>query len=127
MFKSSQRRLVSLIFALAGIASAQSPAPKKDVPTIAKAARGAIVTIVMAHDDKPIARGTAFLVKPDGTIVTDYHIIASGNAAVAKFADGTILPVDGVLATDRVRDLAIIKIHGKNFPTLALGNSNQLQ
>lgn len=127
MFKSSQRRLVSLILALAGIASAQSPAPKKDVPTIAKAARGAIVTILMAHDDKPIALGTGFLVKPDGTIVTDYHVIASGDAAVAKFADGTILPVDGVLATDRVRDLAIIKIHGKNFPTLALGNSNQLQ
>lgn len=127
MFKSFQRRLVSLIFALAGIASAQSPVPKKDVSTIAKAARGAIVTIVMAHDDESIARGTGFLVKPDGTIVTDYHVIASGNAAVAKFADGTILPVDGVLATDKVRDLAIIKIHGKNFPTLALGNSNQLQ
>jgi len=127
MFKSFQRRLVSLIFALAGIASAQSPAPKQDIPTIAKAARGAIVTIVMARDDEPIARGTGFLVKPDGAIMTDYHVIASGNAAVAKFADGTILPVDGVLATDKVRDLAIIKIHGKNFPTLALGNSKQLQ
>jgi hypothetical protein len=59
--------------------------------------------------------------------VTNYHVIATGNLAVAKFADGTILPVDGVLAADKVRDLAIIKIHGKTFPTLALGNSDQIQ
>jgi hypothetical protein len=51
-------RLASLIFAIASVASAQLAATKKDIPTIAKSARGAIVTIVMADGDKLIARGT---------------------------------------------------------------------
>jgi hypothetical protein len=117
-----------LLIGLTSVQAAGQWAPlRKDIPSIAKAANGAIVTIVMADGDKPIARGTGFLVKPDGAIVTNYHVIATGNVAVVKFADGTILPVDGVLATDKLHDLAIIKINGKTFPTLTLGNSDQIQ
>jgi hypothetical protein len=106
-------------------AGAQSP--RKDIPSIAKAATGAIVTIVMANGDKPIATGTGFLVNTSGVIVTNYHVIQEGNVAVVKLADGTALPVDGVLAADKVRDLAIIKVHGKTFRTLTLGNSDRIQ
>ena len=108
-------------------AGAQSPLPRKDIPAIAKAANGAIVTIVMANGDKPIATGTGFLVSADGVIVTNYHVIQEGNVAVVKLSDGTALPVDGVLAADKVRDLAVIKVHGKTFRTLTLGNSDRVQ
>src|ERR1017187_705615 len=107
-------------------AVAQTP-PRKDIPTIAKSANGAIVTIVTANNDKPIAQGTGFLVSADGVIVTNYHVIETGNVAIVKFPDGTAFPVDGVLASDKVRDLAIIKAHGKNFRTLTLGNSDRIQ
>jgi hypothetical protein len=118
----------ALMFALHVPATkAQSAPPRKDIPTIAKAAKGAIVTIVMANHDKPIAGGTGFLVSPDGVIVTNYHVIESGNVGIVKFSDGTVVPVDGVLAADKVRDLAIIKIHGKNFRTLTLGNSDRME
>lgn len=127
MVKGFARKLLSLAFLASGVAAAQSVPPRKDIPTIAKAANGAVVTIVMANDDKPIARGTGFLVSPDGVIVTNYHVIETGNIAVVKFPDDTAFPVDGVLAADRVRDLAIIKIHGKNFQTLTLGNSDRIQ
>jgi S1-C subfamily serine protease len=108
-------------------AHGQSAPLRKDIPSIAKAANRAIVTIVMANDDKPIARGTGFLVRPDGAIVTNYHVIATGNSAAVKFADGTMLPVDGVLAADKDHDVAIVKVHGKTFQTLTLGNSDQIQ
>jgi trypsin-like peptidase len=146
-------RLLSLILVLAGVASAQSaqpegtvqgvppgltatpikvtPAkatpPRKDIPAIAKAANGAIVTIIMAAGDKPIAQGTGFLVSVDGLTVTNYHVIAEGNVAVVKFPDGTVFHVDGVLAADKLRDVAVIKIHGKAFRTLTLGNSDRVQ
>ena len=106
---------------------AQSAPTRKGIPEIAKGANGAIVTIVMANNDKPSARGTGFLVSQDGVVVTNYHVIANGNIAIVKFSDGTALPVDGVLAADKVRDLAIIKIHGKNFRALTLGNSDRVQ
>jgi hypothetical protein len=148
MVKRFARKLLSLTFIVSGVASAQGVHPgltpiegtlrplshsaqsapiRKDIPSIAKAANGAIVTIVTAANDKPIALGTGFLVSPDGVIVTNYHVIKTGNVAVVKFPDGTALSVDGVLASDKVRDLAIIKIHGKTFRSLTLGNSDRVQ
>ena len=119
---------LALMFALyVPATNAQSSPAQKDIPAIAKAANGAIVTIITAANDKPIAQGTGFLVRPDGVIVTNYHVIETGNVAIAKFPDGTAIPVDGVLAADKVRDLAIIKIHGKTFRTLTLGNSDRVQ
>ena len=120
-------KFLCLIVLSASMVTTQPPQTRKDIPAIAKSANGAIVTIVMANNDEPIALGTGFLVSPDGVIVTNYHVIKTGNVAVVKFPDGTILPVDGVLAIDKFRDLAIIKIHGKPFPTLTLGNSDQIQ
>ena len=128
MTRRTAMRLLCLILLSANTVVAQSRQPtRKNIPEIAKAAKEAIVTIVMANDDKPIALGTGFLVRQDGVIVTNYHVIATGNVAVVKFADGTISPVDGVLAAEKVRDLAVIKIHGRTFPTLKLGNSEQIQ
>lgn len=120
-------KLLSLTLITASVVAAQSAPPRKDIPAIAKSANGAIVTIVMAVNDKPIAQGSGFLVSPDGVVVTNYHVIEAGNVAIVKFPDGTVFPVDGVLAADKVRDLAIIKIHGKTFRTLTLGNSDQIQ
>ena len=119
--------LLLSVFLFPLIAAPQSSSPKKDIPTIAKSAKEAIVTIVTANNDEPIALGSGFLVSSDGAIATNYHVIASGNVAVVKFADGTVLPVDGILAIDKVHDLAIVKIHGKTFQTLTLGNSDQIQ
>jgi hypothetical protein len=108
--------------------TAQSASPKKDIPAIAKAANGAIASIVMSDKDgKPLAQGSGFLVSKDGLIVTNYHVIAQGSSAVVKLPDGAFYLVDGVLASDKVRDVAVIKAHGENFRTLILGNSDQLQ
>jgi len=120
-------KLLSLFLFIPSAVSAQSVPPRKDIPAIAKAANGAIVTIITAANDKPLAQGTGFLVSADGVIVTNYHVIETGNVAVVKFPDDTAFPVDGVLAADKVRDLAVIKIHGKTFRTLALGDSDDIQ
>jgi hypothetical protein len=124
---SFTRRLLSLIFVVTALASAQTTAPLKDIPAIANAAHGAIVTVIMAAGDKPITQGTGFLVSSVGIIVTNYHVIKEGNVAVVKFPDGTVFPVDGILAVDKVRDLALIRVHGKTFRTLTLGNSDRIQ
>ena len=48
------------------------------IPAIAKAAKNAVVTIVMEDNDKPIALGTGFLVSADGAVLTNYPVIANG-------------------------------------------------
>ena len=101
---------------------------RKDIPTIAKAANGTIVSIVTSDKDgHAIAQGTGFLISKDGRIVTNYHVIENGSSAVAKLPDGAFFVVDGVLASDKARDVAVIKAHGENFRTLTLGNSDRLE
>lgn len=117
-----------LLGLLVTLAIAQSALPRKDIPAIAKAANGAIVSIVMSDKDgRPIAQGSGFLVSKDGIIVTNYHVISEGSSAIVKFPDGAFYVVDGVLASDKARDVAVIKAHGGNFRILTLGNSDQLQ
>jgi hypothetical protein len=78
-------------------------------------------------DDNPIAQGSGFFVSKDGIIITNYHVIAEGSSAVVKLPDGAFYVVDGVLASDKTRDLAVIKAHGENFHTLTLGDSDRVQ
>jgi len=111
-----------------GIVAVQPVLPRKDIPSIARAAEGSIVSIVMSDKNgKPIAQGSGFFVSKDGLILTNYHVIAEGTSAVVKLPDGAFYVVDGVSTFDKARDIAIIKAHGQNFRTLTLGNSDRVQ
>src|ERR1019366_3625319 len=97
-------------------------------PAIAREAKGSVVSIVMSDKDgHPLAQGSGFLISKDGHVVTNYHVIKSGTSAVVKLPNGTFFAVDGVLAFDKNRDVAIIKAHGVDFHTLTLGDSDRLR
>jgi S1-C subfamily serine protease len=120
--------LLSLVLTVVDVAGPQSAPPRKDIPTIAKAANGAIVSIITSDKDgKPLAQGTGFLVSTDGRIVTNYHVIEGASSAIVKLPDGAFYDVDGVVAFDKARDLAVIKAHGQSFHVLTLGNSDRVQ
>lgn len=72
--------------------------------------------------------GSGFLINPDGTIVTNYHVVAEAQQIQVTLADRSSYPAR-VLGTDPLTDLAVLKIDGRNrqFPTLPLGDSSQLQ
>jgi hypothetical protein len=128
MAECTTMRLLCAILLSANIVVAQSAPPRKDIPTIAKAANGSIVSIVMSDKNgKPIAQGTGFVVSKDGLIVTNYHVVAEGSSAVAKLPDGAIFILEGVVASDKARDVAVVKASGKNFRTLMLGNSDRVE
>jgi hypothetical protein len=113
---------------VAALLGTQSTPPRKDIPAIAKAANGAVVSILMSDKDgHTIAQGTGFLISKDGRIVTNYHVIEDGSSAIVKLPDGAFYLVDGVVAFDKARDVAVIKAHGENFRTLTLGNSDRVQ
>ena len=106
----------------------QSTLHKKDIVTIVEEANGAVVSIVMSDKEgHPVALGSGFLISKDGWIITNYHVIKRGTSAVIKFPDGRLFPIDGVLAADKDRDVAIIKAHGNDFRALTLGDSDLLQ
>lgn len=121
-------KLLFLISLVTGVVAAQSAPPRRDVPAIAKTADGAIVSIVMLDKEgSPIAKRSGFLISKDGVILTNYHVIENGSSAIVKLPEGAFFVVDGVLAFDKLRDVAVIKAHGNNFKMLTLGNSNRVQ
>src|SRR5207245_4866814 len=89
---------------------------------------GAVVAIVMSDKEgHPVAQGSGFLINRDGWVVTNYHVIKSGSSAVIKLPDDAFFAVDGVLVSDKDRDVAVIKAHGNNFRSLSFGDSERLQ
>jgi serine protease Do len=69
--------------------------------------------------------GTGFVVRSDGVIVTNAHVIAGANTVSVMMRDGTVYPAK-VLGADQTNDIAVVKIDAKNLPVVTLGNSNSL-
>ena len=71
-------------------------------------------------------RGTGFVVRSDGVIATNFHVIGEHRDFLIRFANGKSFRPTKILAIDRENDLAIIKIDTNNLPVLSLGNSKDL-
>jgi hypothetical protein len=80
---------------------------------------------VVIETDKGLASG--FVIKPDGTIVTNHHVVADATAMVVKLASGEVYRKVYLLSSDPIDDLAFIKIEAVDLPTIPLGNSNDVQ
>ncbi|MFP6887592.1 MAG: trypsin-like peptidase domain-containing protein, partial [Opitutales bacterium] len=72
-------------------------------------------------------KGTGFVVRADGVIATNFHVIGEHRSFRVKFADGKSYEPKAILAVDRERDLALVKIDAQDLPTLPLGDSDLLK
>jgi S1-C subfamily serine protease len=64
------------VFTLLAVATAQSPKPAKDVPTIAREAGPSVVRVVLRDQTGlELGSGSGFAVGSDGRVVTNYHVI----------------------------------------------------
>jgi len=70
--------------------------------------------------------GSGFLITADGYILTNAHVIGKAEKVTVTMADGTTYPGTIVGKDDKV-DIGIVKIAGKAFPHLVLGDSEALQ
>lgn len=74
-----------------------------------------------------VGAGTGFFVTESGYILTNRHVVADTQASyTALLSDGRQLEAK-VVYRDPSQDAAIIKIEGKNFPTVDLGDSSGTQ
>ena len=69
--------------------------------------------------------GTGFVVRDDGVIVTNAHVVAGATKMSVMMRDGTVYPAR-LLGQDESNDVAVLKIDAKSLPTVKLGNSNNL-
>jgi len=69
--------------------------------------------------------GTGFIIRPDGVIVTNAHVIAGASRISVMLRDGTTYPATAI-GTDETNDLAVLKVKASGLPVAPLGDSDNL-
>lgn len=109
----------SAALAPASAAQQSGTAPRSLTPAdIAARSTPAIVT-VRAGD----GLGTGFIVREDGWVVTNFHVVRGGGAIVVTLADGHEFPAVEIVAASRSRDLVVLRIEAHKLPVIPLGDS----
>lgn len=70
--------------------------------------------------------GSGFIVSEDGYILTNHHVIKDAEDITVTLLDQREFSAK-VVGSDPTTDVAVIKINGKDLPTLKLADSEQLQ
>src|SRR5260370_40956886 len=126
----SPATLITLVVLSAGFAVAQDRDSNKDIPSIAREALKSVVTVETKDGlGKALAQGSGFIVSNDGKVITNYHVIQGAASGEIRFPDGAIYGVEGIVASDPERDLAMLKIKttSKEFKFLVPGDSDRVQ
>jgi serine protease Do len=69
--------------------------------------------------------GSGFIVRQDGVIVTNAHVVAGATRVSVALRDGTTYPAQ-IVGVDETNDLAVLKIDKSGLPVAPLGNSDGL-
>jgi serine protease Do len=71
------------------------------------------------------SQGSAFLVSADGYIMTNAHVVKGADKIIAVLNDGREMDAT-LVGSDPQTDVAVVKIEGKDFPFLKLGDSDEI-
>ena len=69
--------------------------------------------------------GSGFIVRADGVIVTNAHVVGGATKVSVAMRDGTTYDAK-VIGVDETNDLAVVKISATKLPVAALGTSSDL-
>ncbi|GET44070.1 HhoA/HhoB/HtrA family serine endopeptidase [Microseira wollei] len=70
--------------------------------------------------------GSGFIISANGQILTNAHVVDGAERVNVTLKDGRSFQ-GRVVGTDRVTDVAVVKIEANGLPTASLGNSDQLR
>ena len=72
------------------------------------------------------ASGSGVIISADGYIVTNNHVVEGADELTVTLNDNREYSAR-IIGTDKTTDLALIKVDGKNLPTLPIGDSDKLR
>lgn len=98
------------------------------VEALTEQVRKSVVVISSAgRDGARQGMGAGFVISADGLVATNFHVIGEGRDIRVQLPDGREVGVVAIHASDRVLDLAVLKIEASDLTPLELGNSDELK
>jgi len=71
--------------------------------------------------------GTGFVVRKDGWIATNFHVVRGATEVTVVFSDHREFKVVEIMNANRLHDLVILRIDARNLPVLPLGDSDRVR
>ena len=117
--------VVLLLFCTINTAPAQIILSAEDISE--KALAATVYLEMQDKNGKTLGIGSGFFVKPN-LIATNYHVIEGAAKGTAKLVGKyTTYNIEGVTATDRDNDLALLKVTASGIKPLSLGDSDTVR
>ena len=70
--------------------------------------------------------GSGFIVSPDGDVITNAHVVESGDEIIVRTSDRREF-VATLVGTDKRSDIALLKVDAEDLPVARIGSSKDLQ
>ncbi|ABA22028.1 Peptidase S1 and S6, chymotrypsin/Hap [Trichormus variabilis ATCC 29413] len=107
-------------------------ATRKVANPISDVLKNPLLRRFFGEDEQPIPQeriergtGSGFILSEDGQLLTNAHVVADTDTVQVTLKDGRTFE-GKVLGVDQITDVAVVKIPGRNLPTVNLGNSQNL-
>ena len=85
------------------------------------------IVVISALDKKESRMGSGFIIKEDGLIVTNAHLIAHTQKIMVKLRNKKIYQPADLVSSSPDKDIAVLKINARDLKPVKLGNSNKVQ
>lgn len=127
--------VISLCVILAFIATSRlelrcqitQPSTKLEASSIYERAAPSVVFITCIDARGRGSSGSGVILRADGIIATNFHVINDATAAKVQLSNGDVYDDVSVIDTDERKDIAIIKIKAVNLPVLAVVDSDAVK
>jgi len=109
----------------AGRGAASLLPSERAVVDIARTVGPAVVAVKVGSGDN-VSLGSGIIVRPEGYILTNNHVVEGSGPVTVTLADGRSVPAKRMGGDPRV-DLAVLKVDAGALPTALMGDSDELQ
>jgi serine protease Do len=72
-------------------------------------------------------QGSGFIISEDGYIITNNHVVGDVDRITVELPDGRTFADAKLVGTDPDSEVALVKIEGKGFPVLPMGDSDKIE
>jgi serine protease Do len=74
-----------------------------------------------------IGLGSAVVIRPDGVLLTAFHVVKDAREVQIKFKNGDVYDDVQLLGVDQRRDVAALRVSAGRLPTLSLGSPRKVK